>query len=65
MLEYDPDKRISVEQAMNHKWIKENTITNQLDGNFINNLKNFDRSNHFRTAIKTFIGTQVMMNSEK
>lgn len=38
MLEYDQEKRISAEEALQDKWIQNNTFTNPIAGSALKNL---------------------------
>ena len=47
MLTYDPNQRISAEQALNHPWIKKmavESVDTEITVNALNNLKNFNNS---------------------
>jgi serine/threonine protein kinase len=41
MLRYDQSKRISAEEALNHKWIKKNSKNNIINSKVIQNLSAF------------------------
>lgn len=41
MLRYDQNKRISAEQALDHKWIRNNARSNTVNSKTIKNLSTF------------------------
>jgi len=41
MLTFDPDKRISAQEALNDTWIQKNSINNPLNSKVLMNLGNF------------------------
>jgi len=68
LLTYDPDKRISAAEALQHPWIKkmggDEKIDNALATNCLTNLKNFRKQEKLRQATLTFIVSQLVDKKE-
>jgi len=68
LLTYQPNKRPTAEQAIQHKWIQ--TMSAQkVDGDnakdALDNLINFHAHNTMKTATLTFIGSQLISKAER
>lgn len=67
LLTYDPDKRISAEEALQHPWIQDfkvevdHTAANQALGS----LKAFRSEQKLKTAAASYIGSQLISKNEK
>eukprot|EP00828_Plagiopyla_frontata_P002481 TRINITY_DN10391_c0_g2_i1.p1 TRINITY_DN10391_c0_g2~~TRINITY_DN10391_c0_g2_i1.p1 ORF type:complete len:107 (+),score=17.15 TRINITY_DN10391_c0_g2_i1:185-505(+) len=64
MLQYHSYRRISAKEALNDILIQQNTYEQPLDTNIFVNLAKFTSFNKLRTAIYTFIATQILTNQE-
>ena len=68
MLAYDPAKRISAKDALQHKWIKEKAIaekvTQHVASKTLSNLKNFKAQEKMKTATLAFIASQLVTKEE-
>jgi calcium-dependent protein kinase len=65
MLTFNPADRISAREALNDKWIQNNTIGAPLNQKALRNLADFSSRNKLKQAILTFIVTQMTSQSEK
>jgi calcium-dependent protein kinase len=68
MLEFDPSKRFSASDCLNHTWLTEHTKKN-LDNKFsikcLNNMKKFHAERKLQQAALTFIVNHLMSKEEK
>ena len=65
MLKYKPEERISAQNSLNSDWITKNAKQNPLDKKVLEKLREFSTQNQIKTAILTFIATQIMNQKEK
>jgi len=65
MLTFNPADRITARQALNDKWIQNNTSSTPLDQKALKNLSDFSSRNKLKQAILTFIVTQMTSQQEK
>lgn len=65
MLTFNPADRISAREALNDKWIQNNTSGAPLNQKALKNLADFSSRNKLKQAILTFIVTQMTSQSEK
>ena len=67
-LTYDPEKRISAKDALNHSWIKNLTeginVDTVLASNALNNLKEFRAERKLQQAVCTFMVSQMATKEE-
>lgn len=65
MLEYDPQRRISAEEALRHRWIRRyaerqgDNIETPMLFNALNNMKKFHASQKLAQAALLFMGSKV------
>jgi len=68
LLTYDPDQRVSAEEALKHPWIEEMSSV-QIDSSMaisaLSNLKNFRADQKLKQATFAFIASQLLTKSEK
>jgi len=64
MLLYQPKKRYSAQQALNHQWIQHNAYTAPLKKQILSNLTTFQSKSRFRHAIMTFMATRMISKEE-
>jgi calcium-dependent protein kinase len=68
MLEYDPSKRISAADALQHKWIKDNAkeekVEKSLATRTLSNLRNFRGELKLKGATLAFIASQLVSKEE-
>lgn len=65
MLTFNPQDRISAREALNDKWIQNNTSGAPLNQKALKNLADFSSRNKLKQAILTFIVTQMTSQAEK
>jgi len=65
MLTFNPSERISARQALDDKWIQNNTSSTPLSQKALKNLSDFSTRNKLKQAILTFIVTQITTQQEK
>jgi calcium-dependent protein kinase len=65
MLLYDPKKRPSAKECYGDTWIQGNATSHKLDSNVVNNLSGYQSSNKFRSAVITFMATQIAVDKDK
>jgi calcium-dependent protein kinase len=69
MLTYDPTKRISAKEAMEHKWfiksLDQEVVNKELMQHNLNNLKSFRAEQKLQQAAFTFIASQLTSKEEK
>ncbi|CAD8142780.1 unnamed protein product [Paramecium pentaurelia] len=65
MLNPNPAKRISSEQAYNDKWIQNNAPSNQVNQKALQNLQQFHAKSKFKQAVLTFMATQIITQQEQ
>ncbi|CAD8175812.1 unnamed protein product [Paramecium octaurelia] len=65
MLKFDPQQRITAQQALQDPWIQSKAPSNPVQPNALNNLKNFYSTSKLKNAIQLFIVTQVTTYQEK
>lgn len=67
MLTYDPTKRISVSDVLQHEWFKQNltTVKNANKNNVLNNLKNFRSDTKLQKAVILYIISFFDLKEEK
>lgn len=65
MLEYEPVRRLSAQEALGNKWIQKNTKEKQLDPMILQNLRLFNTKSQLKQAILTFIAVQLSSQTEK
>lgn len=67
LLTYDPDDRISAEEALQHPWIQDQKV--EIDAtaanNALGNLKAFRSGQKLKVAAASYIGSQLISKSEK
>lgn len=67
LLTYNPEDRISAEDALQHPWIAETKI--EIDaaaaGNALTNLRSFRSNQKLKTAAAAYIGSQLISKAEK
>jgi calcium-dependent protein kinase len=61
MISSDPSKRITVEQALNHRWVRSQTAPNlaRLDSRMLTNLQAFCSLHKLKKAVLVYIVTQT------
>ena len=68
MLEFDPAKRISAAEALQHKWIKLHTSGDKVEKSLakktLSNLKNFRGELKLKRATMAFIASQLVSKEE-
>lgn len=68
MLEYDPSKRYSAMQALQHKWIVTHTSLDKVDKSIasktLSNLRNFRGELKLKRATMAFIASQLVSKEE-
>jgi len=69
MLTYDPSKRISAKDALEHKWfsqaLQQTTVNKELMQHNLRNLKTFRAEQKLQQAAFTFIASQLTSKEEK
>jgi len=65
MLTFNPADRITARQALNDKWIQNNTQASPINQKTLKNLADFSSRNKLKQAILTFIVTQMTSQAEK
>jgi len=65
MLTFNPADRISAREALNDKWIQNNTSSIPINQKTLKNLADFSSRNKLKQAILTFIVTQMTSQAEK
>ena len=67
MLAYDPAKRISVQESLQHPWFKANTVAvkNSNKNNVLNNLKSFRADTKLQKAVILYIISFFDLKEEK
>jgi len=65
MLTFNPADRINARQALNDKWIQNNTQASPINQKALKNLADFSSRNKLKQAILTFIVTQMTSQAEK
>lgn len=67
LLTYDPDDRISAEEALQHPWIQgmKDEVDDVVANNALGNLKMFRSSQKLKVAAASYIGSQLISKSEK
>ncbi len=68
MLTYDPRKRYSAQQALNHPWIKKHcqqTFDKDFTIELLNNMRNFKTQHKLQEAALTYIASQLTTSQEK
>ena len=66
LLQFDPSKRFSAEQALNHPWFSHNPPKNfhQIPQNILQSLKTFRANEKLQHAVLTFISSQLNSKEE-
>ncbi|CAK81686.1 unnamed protein product (macronuclear) [Paramecium tetraurelia] len=64
LMTYNPDKRISAEEAYLDPWLQEH-INNTIDSKALNSLQKFDQSNVIQELIQQYITFQVLTPEDK
>jgi len=68
MLTYDPKKRYSAQQALNHPWIKKycrQSYDKEFTMELLNNLRTFQTQHKLQEAAMTYIASQLTTTHEK
>ncbi|CAK71442.1 unnamed protein product (macronuclear) [Paramecium tetraurelia] len=66
MIQKDPQKRISMKDALNHKWIQNQSKQSiQFDQDFFKEITKFKGYNNLRVAINQFVTVQISKKEEK
>ena len=68
MLTYDPKKRYSAQQALNHPWIKkycQQNFDDEFTIELLNNMRAFQTQHKLQEAALTYIASQLATNQEK
>jgi calcium-dependent protein kinase len=67
MMTYDPDRRISAEEALKHQWIAKKAyeeIDNEVTLNALKNLKNFNVEKKMQQATITYLVNQLAQKED-
>jgi calcium-dependent protein kinase len=62
MMNYNPDRRVSAEEALKHQWIAKRAyeeIDNEVTLNALRNLKNFNIEKKLQQATITYLVNQL------
>ncbi len=68
MLTYDPKKRFSAQQALNHPWVKkfcQQCFDKEFTIELLNNMRSFKTQNKLQQAALTYIASQLTTSQEK
>jgi calcium-dependent protein kinase len=69
LLCYDPKKRFSAEQGLDHDWFRlnknTNTLNNEIISEVLNNLRSFRATFKLQRAVMSFIVSQLISQAEK
>lgn len=64
MLQFNPELRLSAEQALQHVWFDNNTVRNKPLPSIVQNLAKFRASQKLQHAVLTFISSQLTSKKE-
>ncbi|CAD8066872.1 unnamed protein product [Paramecium sonneborni] len=65
MLNPNPAKRLSAQDAYNDKWIQNNAPSNVINQKALQNLQQFHAKSKFKQAVLTFMATQIITQQEQ